>query len=357
MSASRVRVRLPHSHWGLALLSVWLGALASIPLVFAAIGPEWITLRMTESTYIAIAMVPVLLFVAWLVTQCHHQAGIAPASASYAISFYTFLVVPICLHFPFIFVYSGINWMTPAGAVIAVCTVTILSLVALGVCRSFVFRLVEQDGTLCEVCAYPAGRSRSTRCPECGSPANEAPTTSRTSRLIEWIARHRLFSIGPPAAIIVIGIVWLLLSARDHRLLGNDSWDGGPWETVFWSLSAPLDFGPATCAHQPFSEGSVMHIAVDLAQRSAWQSRHMRIRIASRQSLASTGRPRSFEIVNGDPVIQCIVPPEHITAVLRNGPPAELISRLQRAAEQADWKPADQWYAVREIIEVPWSDE
>jgi hypothetical protein len=80
------------------------------------------------------------------------------------------------------------------------------------VTRTFIYRVVSQDGTLCWHCTYPIRVPNPLNCSECGQAHTSAQPQPFLNRLALWCARHERLCI------IVAGSIYLVLCTGIARL-------------------------------------------------------------------------------------------------------------------------------------------
>jgi hypothetical protein len=358
MPASRIRVRPAHSHGGVIAFAATLGAMMAVPVAaytwFWYSVPDFIrffryNFWIINSIQAVIAFIPFLLFIIWLPRHCQHARWVAAAGATYALSLAAFSMLGVDLFLPWA-AWDGLLEhlaLLPIGA-LAGAGIALLMLV---VYRWLIVRVIEQDGTLCHHCAYPAGRSNSAACPECGTPIGEMPR-SRSDRLMAGFARRRRVSFAAMFIVLAAGYALVARAEHEHRTLGRSF--GGEWRTYHHAVYNPLQSRLETAAFRPIGFDDPRAVAViTMARHPAWRRRELQLRTGYLTDVSGDGM-----ISPGEPWIHMNVPPHRVPHVMKFGPSEAVIERLREAAIASEWREtATRWQAPTERIELSWPED
>ncbi len=186
----RRRIRLaPLAVWS-SILGALSGALASVLFV----RPGWLLFFWLRPLYQLLLMgmivlVPALLLAPWLGSRCQRPGHVYLAGQTYCSLYVWALLLVSATLGPG--ATAGLTLTTlvsvlGAGLIVGVAG-GLANLLLLLVNRTFLFLVLEQDGSLCSHCGYQVGAPPATpRCPECGTlsraQARPAPRWSRALR-------------------------------------------------------------------------------------------------------------------------------------------------------------------------------
>jgi len=335
MSASRIRVRQPVSFAGLVLLLAWAGLVWGL---VAELGSQLLMLmRVSASPFMAVygwLVLGVVLVLIWLplLSQRYWRIFLAGGAASGAYVIGHGLVWEIML--------SGwvewtwLSWVEQfvriafTGVVLG-----LLTMLAVLICRTFLFTLVSQDGSLCNRCGYAVGMTDAMICPECGIERDTKMIAPRGGRLANWLgARARRATVGLVAIIAVLAL-WLLWLQWPFMQFRQQFHESPPWRDVH---TIQLDFPTYTLSATQRMQDSLEDawLIVDLGRNSPFSAAQMRVRIGTQ-----AGQPLNQHVTDGTPRIICELRGREMRSILRDGVPQELIDRLMEAAREHDWTP------------------
>ncbi len=234
MSTPRLRVRKPVSVRGLLVVAVLVGMLLGgiAEASWFVVWPvtyrlaSWLVLSdpmagfmMLASAFVIAMLLLALLFMIVIAASCQRLLVNAAASAAMVA---TFVVTTTLLDFltpPFQSIVAGANEDLYFDLIGFAVGVTVAPAIAAGVAvivallvRTFVWRTIDQDGTLCFRCGYSLAQSSATMCPECGAPADGGGRVRhRAHRLTHWLGhRWRWLSIAL-IALVIGAIGWIIL--------------------------------------------------------------------------------------------------------------------------------------------------
>jgi hypothetical protein len=355
MSHLRVRVRPPHSHRGLLVLSAVIAAVLVVPTaVFSATWmylPQAIFLRgnwllIINLTQLGLILVPFFTFVVWLSRQCQHTSWVAATGAAYWFVLVLMVLLANSLSMPH-WGFDPLHQLLMAFAVASLIG-AVAAIVVMKIYRMFFRRVIEQDGTLCSACGYPVSRSKSANCPECGEQHRPA-TTTRGERAIAACARNGRAILVAMLVLFTLGYGWAILAERQHRTLGENFGD-------MWIRSdRPAFFDDdrsASAVYRPIRIGRHDAEAIlMLEQTHAFCRPDLELRIAYVQS----GQDVWPFAQHGSAIITIAVPREQFREVLRHGPPDTAIARLIETAETEGWLPVEHSPERKRIV-VDWSE-
>jgi len=225
------------------------------------------------------------------------------------------------------------------GPIVGLIAVTIAWLV-----RTFVWQVVDQDGSRCHRCGYEVAASASAACPECGAAVEEgARIGHHLHRLTCWLgARWRRVVLG--VAAMAIGLVgWFAVLERPFVRFERTfaEWERSdqhhPWPTwphLIWAMSRNRTYA---------AEGGDDVIHLMLFRRHA--AAPTTLRIVVRTAEADDSMTPSARLALGW-YGECSfvdVPASARDGILRYGLPEELVEPLvaiarRRRAEEGDWR-------------------
>ncbi len=349
MPATRVRVRAPCDVQVLVVLSALFAALSGAVLSLSWVRPGFpllpcvIVLPPNLQLLVSYGD-PVLLVVPWaLLVHWRSQQPLALYLAGqvfgscYVIGFW---LVTIALS------PGGGGAVALQGwAIIAVVSVVIgvvfglINLLLRVFTTSFLFIIVEQDGTLCYRCGYKIGAVPiSARCPECGTQVSASTAhgelSSRSSKRARVIVR--IFAIVALAVFLVTwGKVYTKVSRPTDRFLDQfereqNAFTGpmfgrGPnvpgWEAIGTYYPVPGDPTKLIC---------IMYEPDPVPGQPAMQVQ-----------LRASSQVRSGKVlpVFGDPLILCDITTDEAVYVIEHGLPRSLEAAFVDAASAVGWIP------------------
>jgi len=325
MSALRIRVRQPVSFAGLVLLLAWAG------LAGGMVGGSnsFYAPLLVDIGWPLLGMAIVLIWLP-LLSQRYWRTFLAGGAAggAYAIGF----------NFAWQIIYSGLfewTWLSWVEDVVLIAVTGVilglLAMLAVLICRTFLFTLVSQDGSLCNRCGYAVGKTDALICAECGSERETKMIAPRGGRLANWLgARARRVTIALVAIIAVLAL-WLLWLQWPHMQFRQQFHESPTWTRTH---SFQLDFPTYTMsAAQPVQDSlEDAWLIVDLGRRNPFSAAQMRVRIGMEREPGGL-------VTDGTPRIICELRGEQMRSVLRDGVSQELIDRLMEAAREQEWSP------------------
>jgi hypothetical protein len=345
---------------GLLAIAAVLGAVMAIPVAsyswLWSYLPPWTWSSAFRIWFIsliqaALALVPFLAFLIWLPRHCQHVRWVAAAGATYSLSITLFAFVLADLAYPYN-AFDALPYylpLIPVGPVIG----SAMALAACGLQRSFVSQLLEQDGTLCSHCGYPARRSGSVTCPECER-ACTVIARSRSERLIHWFGFHNRRVLGTLATIVALGYGVVYWTNREHQTLGRtfgEEWTHSRHQVVTGMGSRKR----GTATYRPVgTDGGSGVVVVALSHRPSWRKRELSVALGHIVRVSPGGNDL---IASGNPAVYVHVPREHQRRLLRHGPPEHIIQRLLQRASEEGWQQDDRWWWVTHAVKVQWDDE
>jgi len=347
MSASRIRVRQPVSFAGLVLLLAWAG------LVWGMVGGS--IFRLLQSTFSLFiidifgrgwgvlvvdtlgkgwSVLGMVLVLVWmpLLSQRYWRTFLAGGAASGA--------YVIGHGFAWKIMLSGVvewTWLSWVEQFVRIAFTGVvhglLAMLAVLICRTFLFTLVSQDGSLCNRCGYAVGKTDAMICAECGSERDTKMIAPRGGRLANWLgarSRRATVALGTLIAVLALWLTWLQWPYMQFR----EQFHASPaWR---YTGTNQRDFPIySISAAQPVQDSlEDAWLIVDLGRNSPFSAVQMRVRIG-----ADWSQPPHQYVNDGTPRIICELRGEQMRSVLRDGVSQELIDRLVEAAREQEWSP------------------
>ncbi len=354
MATSRVRVRKPASGVGLGILTVAVGLIVPSPLAFG------LAFRTESPVPLAGLLVAPFLFALALSAICQRSRTVLVLTTGFVIACAVGATVvvrliassrPLAL-FELVDVATGAIGVGAAIGLLAM-AYGALAVGVMALFRFAVWRVVDQDGTLCSRCGYPVAQSDSPTCPECGVVRASNSARERTHRLTNWVSRRRRAWIGGVAALLVAAIAWLvaleLPFARFDRTFGESrGWTVAGDEIIRNAPSA--GFGVAHRRQRMMTtDTDRAMVTVQVGRSSAIAPMWMRISIPhARQVIVDAAGQRREANLFTD------VPPTEIDRVLRDGVPPRVIDGLIARSRTPAGPPITM--AIEEFgrLHVPW---
>lgn len=361
MPATRVRVRPPHRHKGLfilwALYGISCGALFAV--FMEKMQRVWSYLAFKLSGTLGFAAVPVVITLLLFTPPCCAALYMARCCQHRGPVYLSGQIVGTCygigIMIAILFVKGGPSTHTPwwgylfiAGLIVGGGVfMGLIGLLFSAVYYHFVAVLVEQDGTLCVTCGYPAAHSPSDRCSECGT-SRDTPMApfGRIYRFADYLGHHAR-SLLYVVLVVLVGTVGVVI------------WHDLP----VWRFTARFAGGrsPARAVHIPaggYHPQTSMAVGIELNRGIAggpagavlviqqyrdtyFRAPRIQIRLAQWINLGVIGpwkQPLGYH-QDGIPRIVCDLDADQTRHVMEHDIPEGLIDALVAAANEAGWTP------------------
>lgn len=361
---SRIRVRPPHPHVGLVLLEAILGLSHGLLICVLIGNPIVIALCATPLVIVVAAVVLVLVFVpaslnaGQLVQCCNHlkwlvlMGQIYGASFGFAVFLWLVSTNPMAVARPGHTILEFLIFLIVPGLV-AVSFV----LVHLLFFRARGLVLIEQDGTLCPMCAYPVRRSASESCPECGTPANAPTRRHALLGLCAGFVQRWPHWFGTALALIVVcsiaAVTWYQYPyARFVSRYPSCVNEFGLDYVTGVASFAPTSFTPnGLVSYQRIAGRDSEALVVVFGRPSFLADPIMQIRLGGADR---ANRTKTMYFRDGLPRVGCNLDATQTRHLLRHGLNDCLVKAIIEKAAAVDWvaPPPSVWNPSGELVEV-----
>ncbi len=353
MSTHRVRVRLPHNHKGLLILSGSLGIFYGIIVHYCS--GSWVA---SLETGLEIMSLLLLGWWGWYMSRnCQHPGPVFLSGLLIGSCGIAAIVIPYIVFHP-----SGDSgFLCPPWYEDLLCLAAIpLGGAAIGLVYllfrfihvHFISQLIITDGTLCGYCGYIVAYSPSDRCPECGS-LKETPIVphGRVYVLGEFLAHRRWRRI----AVILLGLIVLGVGYYGwyqypfYRFAAKYEKLGG--YQIDWISDRLGDRSIATYERLLLSAFyTTTCLRINLRRSGFFGSAEIEIRLVYKTNSSSLIKVllnpagallKPQEYWEGDPHIVCRLNARQSRYVLENDIPGSLREVFYDTANQVGWREGD----------------
>jgi len=336
-SPYKVRVRQPYPRGGRLILSSTLGLLSGAAY-FGVLMGAFALVRPANPFWFAIVaqLVPLVILpglIAWWVSAtCVKKrdamfAGLLIGAlfvvGVFICMLYTISPMQTVLDRGWMLLLYVASWAVGLGAAAGV-----FALAARWLNNLLFGALIEQNGSLCEVCAYDVSHSESNVCPECGTSIEQTTRKTRFGRRLAGWIQQRWRVVTCIGIMLIIGatapLVWEVWPyVQFQKRFPNAEYD-------IFSFSVNED-GYVTIV-EPAEERSKTSIVYEFGRQSRFGAPTMRISLG-----AKPNNPLIQRVDEGPVHIYADLVPSQTRYVLEHGLPEGLIEALHRQADELGW--------------------
>ncbi|NNE45976.1 MAG: hypothetical protein HKN37_04870 [Rhodothermales bacterium] len=213
IGSKRVKVRPPHRHSALVLISGVLAFCcgAGMGCVGAAMLELAMAIPLLALAWIAVLLLIMLTYLIWLSIRCQHPVYVVVSSVAFMVMMAIGVFTSMATVSPEFAIVLRQGFGDLGGFVLAAGILGGISgfMLVLFV-RVTCVRVIDQDGSLCAVCGYPAGRGGQDRCSECGSRVQQRRQAAGLDHILSGPAgRVRLCAVV--VLIVAVGFAYVFL--------------------------------------------------------------------------------------------------------------------------------------------------
>ena len=206
-------------------------------------------------------------------------------------------------------------------------------------CSRYLFRILEQDGTLCWGCGYIFGHATIATCPECGRSRNNSQNTASPRKSLG--ARRVLARIGA-TSIIVLAVTAVLLRTTTPIYPAGNALSKLPNTNTMATLpmfDARISNGLAQVNNAWDSFGAVQNLPghPQMVLGICYESNPRPGQPTMQLQLLARPTRQGPPAEDGDPIVLCNLDRAQADSVLQFGVPKELAQAMVAAAERAQW--------------------